>query len=51
MTKIIKRALINALGTAAYVILVVSFISSLQIFSLKKDIKKTMCHHTLKGVV
>lgn len=37
MTKIIKRAFVDALGTAAYIVLVVSFIFSLQIFSLQKD--------------
>ncbi|MFA5993183.1 MAG: hypothetical protein WC796_05750 [Candidatus Pacearchaeota archaeon] len=32
MNKIIKRAFIDAIGTAAYVILIVSFIFSLKIF-------------------
>ena len=38
MNKIIKRAFIDSFGTAAYIILIVSFIFSLQIFSEKKDI-------------
>jgi hypothetical protein len=37
MDKIIKRAFIDSVGTAAYIILVVSFIFSLQIFSSKED--------------
>lgn len=39
MDKIIKRAFIDSFGTAAYIILVVSFIFSLQsLFSEKKDV-------------
>lgn len=38
MGKIIKRALIDSVGTATYIILVVLFIFSLQVFSSKKDI-------------
>lgn len=38
MSKIIKRAFINSVGTAAYIILVVSFIFSLQVFEAKEDI-------------
>ena len=38
MEKIIKRAFIDSFGTALYIILVVLFIFSLQIFSEKKDI-------------
>ena len=38
MNKIIKRAFIDSFGTAAYIILIVSFIFSLQIFSEKKDV-------------
>lgn len=38
MNKIIKRAFIDSVGTAVYIILVVSFIFSLQIFASKKDI-------------
>jgi hypothetical protein len=38
MDKIIKRAFIDSIGTFAYIILVVSFIFSLQIFDSKKDI-------------
>lgn len=38
MEKIIKRALIDSIGTTLYIILVVSFIFSLQIFSKKEDI-------------
>lgn len=37
MPKIITRAFIDAVGTAAYIILVVSFMFSLQIFALKED--------------
>jgi len=37
MNKIIKRAIIDSVGTAVYIILVVSFIFSLQIFSSKPD--------------
>lgn len=37
MNKIIKRALLNAMGTAVYILLVVSFIFSLQKFSSKPD--------------
>ena len=37
MNKIIKRAFIDSVGTAAYIILVVSFIFSLQIFASKQD--------------
>ncbi|MFA5857333.1 MAG: hypothetical protein WC867_08275 [Candidatus Pacearchaeota archaeon] len=38
MNKIIKRALIDAIGTTSYIILIVLFISSLEVFSSKKDI-------------
>ncbi len=38
MDKIIKRAFIDSVGTAVYIILVGSFIFSLQIFASKKDI-------------
>ncbi len=38
MNKIIKRAFIDSVGTIVYIILVVSFIFSLQIFASKKDI-------------
>jgi hypothetical protein len=38
MDKIIKRAFIDSFGTVAYIILVVLFIFSLQIFASKKDI-------------
>jgi len=38
MEKIIKRAFIDALGTTAYIILVVSFIFSLQVLAPKEDI-------------
>ena len=38
MVKIIKRALIDAISTIIYIILVGSFIFSLQIFALEKDI-------------
>lgn len=37
MTKIITRAFIDAIGTAAYIILIVSFIFSLQIFSSEPE--------------
>ena len=37
MTAIIKRAVIDALGTALYIILIVSFMFSLQTFSSKED--------------
>ncbi len=37
MEKIIKRAFIDAVGTVVYIILVVSFMFSLQIFSSKQD--------------
>jgi hypothetical protein len=37
MNKIIKRAFIDAVGTAAYITLVVLFIFSLQIFASKED--------------
>ncbi len=37
MGKIIGRAFIDAVGTAIYIILVVSFIFSLQIFASKED--------------
>ena len=37
MHKIITRALLNSLGTAAYIILVVSFMFSLQIFSGEQE--------------
>ena len=38
MDKIIKRAFIDSVGTAAYIVLVVSSIFSLQIFASKEDI-------------
>ena len=38
MSKIIKRAFIDSVGTAAYIILVVSFIFSLQVLAPKEDI-------------
>ena len=38
MGKIIRRALIDAIGTAVYIILVVSFMFSLQIFAPKEDV-------------
>ncbi len=38
MTKIITRAFIDAIGTVAYIILVVSFISSLKVLALKEDV-------------
>src|SRR3989338_3027741 len=38
MDKIIKRAVIDAVGTAIYVVLIVSFIFSLQIFQKEEDI-------------
>jgi hypothetical protein len=38
MEKIIKRAIIDSFGTTIYIILIASFIFSLQMFSLKKDI-------------
>ena len=38
MDKIIKRAFIDSFGTAAYIILVASFIFSLQTFSRQKDV-------------
>ena len=38
MDKVIQRALIDSLGTAAYIVLVVLFIFSFQIFSEKKDV-------------
>ena len=38
MDKTIKRAFIDSFGTAVYIVLVVFFIFSLQIFSEKKDI-------------
>lgn len=38
MNKIIKRAFIDSIATTVYIILVVSFIFSLQIFAPKKDI-------------
>ncbi|PIN87995.1 hypothetical protein COV12_00855 [Candidatus Woesearchaeota archaeon CG10_big_fil_rev_8_21_14_0_10_32_24] len=38
MAKIIKRAFIDAIGTTAYIILVVSFIFSLQVLAPKEDI-------------
>ena len=38
MDKIIKRAFIDAIGTTAYIILVVSFIFSLQVLAPKEDI-------------
>ena len=38
MDKIIKRAAINAVGTAIYVVLIVLFIFSLQIFQKEEDI-------------
>lgn len=37
MSKIIKRAFINSFGTVAYVILIVSFLFSLQVLSPKED--------------
>lgn len=37
MAKIIKRALINALGTVAYIILVASFMFSMQDITPKED--------------
>lgn len=37
MSKIITRALLDALGTFVYIILVVSFIFSMQIFADKPD--------------
>ncbi|MEK6898582.1 MAG: hypothetical protein AABW79_00615 [Nanoarchaeota archaeon] len=37
MNKIIKRAILNSLGTTAYILLVVSFIFSLQTFSSEPD--------------
>ena len=37
MDKIIKRAFIDSIGTVGYIILVVSFIFSLQIFASKGD--------------
>ena len=37
MNKIIKRAFINGFGTAAYIILIVLFVFSLQSFAQKKD--------------
>lgn len=37
MDKTLNRAIINALATAVYIILVVSLISSLQAFSAKPD--------------
>ncbi|MBI2629421.1 hypothetical protein HYW74_05035 [Candidatus Pacearchaeota archaeon] len=38
MNKIIKRAFIDSAGTAAYIILVVSFIFSLRVLAPKEDI-------------
>lgn len=38
MKSIVKRAFLNALGTAVYILLVVSFIFSLQRFSNTEDI-------------
>ena len=38
MDKTIKRAFIDSFGTAVYIVLVVFFIFSLQIFSEKKDV-------------
>ena len=38
MNKIIKRAFVDAVGTATYIILVVSFIFSLQVLAPKEDI-------------
>ena len=38
MNKLLQRAFINSFGTAAYILLVVSFIFSLQVFSEKQDI-------------
>ena len=38
MNKIIKRAFIDAIGTTAYIILVASFMFSLQGFESKEDI-------------
>ena len=37
MNKIIKNALIDSFGTAAYIVLVVSFIFSLRILAPKED--------------
>ncbi len=37
MSKIIKRAFINAIATAVYIILIVLFIFSLQMFSSKEE--------------
>ena len=37
MDKIIKRAFIDSVGTFIYIVLVVSFIFSLQVFSEQKD--------------
>ena len=37
MNKIIKRAFIDGFGTAAYIILIVLFVFSLQSFAQKKD--------------
>lgn len=38
MEKIIKRAFVDAIGTTIYIILIVSFIFSLQTFASEKDI-------------
>jgi len=38
MTQIVKRAFIDALATTAYIIFIVSFISSLQAFASQEDI-------------
>jgi hypothetical protein len=38
MDRIIKRAFIDAIGTALYIVLVVSFIFSLQVLSSKEDV-------------
>jgi len=38
MDKIIKRAFIDAIGTTAYIILVASFMFSLQVLAPKEDI-------------
>ena len=38
MTKIIRRAFIDAIGTAVYIILIVSLIFSLQFLAPKEDI-------------
>src|SRR3989344_7553780 len=38
MNKIIKRAFIDAIGTAMYIVLIVSFIFSLQVSAPKEDI-------------